>query len=184
MKRYLIPLVLAFMFVNTVSAQVATPSSAGLTPTHPLYFLDKLGEKIVIIFAWSPERKAGLALAHAAERVAEVDEVEAEDPDHESLVDLREALKESLAEVTAILASENLNDDDLDALLEKFDDIREVIKDARDEDEIDEDLDDELEDLDEAFEDEELEIDEEDDSDDDADEGEDEADEDDSEDEE
>ncbi len=43
----------------------------GLTPDHPLYFLDIWGENIGLFFAFSPERKAGKAFSYAQEKLAE-----------------------------------------------------------------------------------------------------------------
>jgi len=43
----------------------------GLTPDSPFYFFDTLGEKIDLLFTFSPEKKAEKALQHAEEKLAE-----------------------------------------------------------------------------------------------------------------
>jgi parvulin-like peptidyl-prolyl isomerase len=55
-----------------VFAQEAELPNPGLTPDSPFYFLDTLGEKIGMFFAFSAEKKAEKALQYAEEKLAEV----------------------------------------------------------------------------------------------------------------
>ena len=49
-----------------------TRKSAGITPDHPLYFLDIAIERISLLLATSPIEKARIGLEHAEERLSEV----------------------------------------------------------------------------------------------------------------
>ncbi len=55
-----------------VFAQGADLPSPGLTPDSPFYFLDTLGEKIGMFFAFSAEKKAEKAMQYAGEKLMEV----------------------------------------------------------------------------------------------------------------
>lgn len=56
------------------SAQMTTPS-AGLVPGNFWYFLDRFTEKVEFFYTFNGESRAKLALEHAQERIAELNEV-------------------------------------------------------------------------------------------------------------
>ncbi|MDI6903845.1 MAG: DUF5667 domain-containing protein [Methanocellales archaeon] len=59
-------------FGGVVFAQEAELPNPGLTPDSPFYFLDTLGEKIVMFFTFGAEKKAERAFKIAEEKLAEV----------------------------------------------------------------------------------------------------------------
>lgn len=95
MKKRLLCFVVALVFVinvtipvlaNEISSSSTSDSisaalpevqlpDAGILPGNPVYFLDKLIEKIVIVFTFSPEKKAERLLGDANERLAEAEEL-------------------------------------------------------------------------------------------------------------
>ncbi len=68
-------LLLTFTLVGNVGAQFDWLPRAGITPDSPLYFLDKMGEKIGMFFAFRAESKVKKALKYAEERLAEAREI-------------------------------------------------------------------------------------------------------------
>ncbi len=69
-KSFLISLLFVPLFVFAQN-QAVLPN-AGLTPSSPFYFLDRLGEALREFFTFNPEGKARLQVEFAAERVAEI----------------------------------------------------------------------------------------------------------------
>lgn len=105
MKKKLLSVLIAFIFMFNLAGPVladttptevtATPvtttqpaTDPGITPDSTFYFLDKLAEKIVLIFTFSPEKKAEVLLEDANERLAEAQA-------------MTDAGKDALAEKTA-----------------------------------------------------------------------------------
>ncbi len=64
-------LVLTSSTVFAQSTEVKLPS-AGLTPSSPLYFLDRFGENFRQFFTFNPEAKAKLQIEFAGERISEI----------------------------------------------------------------------------------------------------------------
>lgn len=71
-KLLLILIVSSFLFGAMAFAQEAELPNPGLTPDSSFYFLDTLGEKIGMFFAFSAKKKAEKALKYAGEKLAEV----------------------------------------------------------------------------------------------------------------
>ena len=70
---FALPIIILSFFLGTITfAQETELPSPGLTPDSPFYFLDTLGEKIGMFFAFGAEKKAGKALKYAEEKLAEV----------------------------------------------------------------------------------------------------------------
>jgi F0F1-type ATP synthase membrane subunit b/b' len=64
-------LVISLLFGGTAYAQDEELPDPGITPDSPFYFLDTLGKKLGLIFAFGDEAKAKQALEYAEERLAE-----------------------------------------------------------------------------------------------------------------
>ncbi len=71
--------ILLFSACFCLSAQAQESESQevepGLTPDHPFYFLDTLGEQLSLFFTFNSEAKAEKALSYAEEKVAELEVV-------------------------------------------------------------------------------------------------------------
>ncbi|HZW83424.1 MAG TPA: DUF5667 domain-containing protein, partial [Candidatus Deferrimicrobium sp.] len=57
--------------VSVTGNEATSTVDAGTLPDSPFYFLDMLFEKVILIFTFSPEKKAQELLANANERLAE-----------------------------------------------------------------------------------------------------------------
>ncbi len=68
-----ISLLLILTFTGKTNAQFDWLKSPGITPDSPFYFLDKMGEKIGMFFAFRTESKVKKALKYAEERLAEAE---------------------------------------------------------------------------------------------------------------
>jgi len=71
-KIFLIPFIVLFLVVGTVSAQTEGLPNAGLTPDRPFYFLDKISETLREFITLNKESKARLHVKFAGERIAEI----------------------------------------------------------------------------------------------------------------
>lgn len=69
--RILAVVLVLFLATTPVLAQENGLPKPGITPDSPFYFLDLLGEKLSMLFAFTAESKAKKALAYAEERLAE-----------------------------------------------------------------------------------------------------------------
>ncbi len=101
----------------------ATLPSAGLTPESPFYFIDKLGEALREFFTFSPEGKARLQIAFAAERVAEIKIVlETKGVDAKGLEVAEARLREHLGEAAEIVIKQKGKGKDVSALAKELND--------------------------------------------------------------
>lgn len=113
----------------------ATLPPAGLTPSSPFYFLDRLGEALQEFFTFSPESKAKLQVKFAAERISEVKIIlelqGALAPGIEIALD---GLHENITKVADILDGEADKGRDVSQLAQdlktQFDDENDALKDA------------------------------------------------------
>ena len=64
-------LVISLLSGGTAYAQEEELPDPGITPDSPFYFLDTLGKKLGLMFAFGDEAKAKKALEYAEERLAE-----------------------------------------------------------------------------------------------------------------
>jgi len=128
----------------TSPADVISSVSAGLTPTSPFYFLDRLGEFIQEIFAFSPDAKVKLKIEFSKERIAEIkvmledgnadsddiDEAQsllADDmEDTQNIIDEEEIDDDSVLEFTALLVYEDETDDGDESDIEDIEDVEDV----------------------------------------------------------
>jgi hypothetical protein len=101
--------VISLLLVSTVilsiglSAKAEDIVKAGLTPDSSFYFLDSLGEKIGMFFAFSQEAKARKALTYAEEKLAEAEEV----GDDEKVKVLKERYEQYMERVRVRLEQNN-----------------------------------------------------------------------------
>lgn len=76
MKQRLMILVFALTVASNISPVLAHTTvelpKPGLTPDHPLYFLDTLTESVGMVFAFSDEAKTKRATTVAGEKIAEI----------------------------------------------------------------------------------------------------------------
>lgn len=86
-----------FLFSGVASAQTNNLPSAGTTPGSPLFFFDRLFEKVDILFTFGEANKARRYLAFAEERLAEA-QVLAEQQDETNTIKATEFYEEQLAE--------------------------------------------------------------------------------------
>ena len=107
-----------------VFAQNGTPlPNAGLTPESPFYFIDKLGEILREFFTFSPEGKARLQIAFAAERVAEIKVVlETKGVDAKGLEIAEARLREHLGEAAEIVIKQKNKGKDVSNLAKELND--------------------------------------------------------------
>ena len=115
-----------------VFAQNGTPlPNAGLTPESPFYFIDKLGEILREFFTFSPEGKARLQIAFAAERVAEIKVVlETKGVDAKGLEIAEARLREHLGEAAEIVIKQKNKGKDVSNLAKELNDDFEESKSA------------------------------------------------------
>ena len=106
-----------------VFAQNGALPSAGLTPESPFYFFDKLGEALREFFAFSPEGRAKLQIAFAAERVAEIKVVlETKGVDAKGLEVAEARLREHLGEAAEIVIKQKNKGKDVSQLAKELND--------------------------------------------------------------
>ncbi|MEK7536820.1 MAG: DUF5667 domain-containing protein [Patescibacteria group bacterium] len=106
-----------------VFAQNGALPNAGLTPESPFYFIDKLGEALREFFAFSPEGKAHLQIAFAAERVAEIKIVlETKGVDAKGLEIAEARLREHLGNVAEIVIKQKNKGKDVSLLAKELND--------------------------------------------------------------
>jgi len=104
MKKYIFVLLL---IPSILFAQTGTPPSAGLTPQSPFYFIDRLGEVLRELVAFSPETKIRLQISFAAERIAEIQiDMEAKDVDAKGLSVAQERLEKHLTKASKLVSKE------------------------------------------------------------------------------
>jgi len=72
MRKAILSIFILFLFFGSGVFAQTELSNPGLTPDSPFYFLDTLGEKIGMFFAFGSEKKAEKALKIAEEKLAEV----------------------------------------------------------------------------------------------------------------
>ncbi|MDO8466622.1 MAG: DUF5667 domain-containing protein [bacterium] len=103
---------------------------AGLTPSNFFYFLDRLGETLREIFAFSPEAKVKLQLSFAAERVAELElELETNGVEAKGLEIARNRLAEHIVRGNEIIHAEIVKGSDMEMISEDFDhDLKELLQ--------------------------------------------------------
>ncbi len=142
MYKYIVVALLGLILGVSAQAQTAEIKvkmevRAGITPASALYFLDRFGEFVQEIFAFSPEAKVKLQIKLAAERVAEVKAVlEAKGVDAKGLdvaLARLEAHKAKAAEVLASMSDQERKAElavDLDADFEEQEDILEQVFEA------------------------------------------------------
>ena len=120
-KIFIISLLIAPVLVF---AQNGTPlPNAGLTPESPFYFIDKLGEILREFFTFSPEGKARLQIAFAAERVAEIKVVlETKGVDAKGLEIAEARLREHLGEAAEIVIKQKNKGKDVSNLAKELND--------------------------------------------------------------
>ncbi len=101
-------LILSILLTPTFAlAQTGTPPSAGLTPQSPFYFLDRLGEVLRELVAFSPETKIRLQVSYAAERIAEIQiEMAAKDVDAKGLGVAQSRLENHLSKASRLVSEE------------------------------------------------------------------------------
>ena len=114
-------------------AQTDTPPSAGLTPQSPFYFLDKLGESLQELLAFSPEAKIRIQIGFAAERIAEIQiDMEAKDVEARGLAIAQERLQSHLAKASKIVTEERGKGNDVseweEALKDEFEVSKQVLE--------------------------------------------------------
>ena len=122
------------LFVFTAGAvfaqnrPVALPS-AGLTPESPLYFLDRFGEGVRQLFAFSPGDRARLQITFAAERIAEIRVIlETRGVEAKGLAVAQSRLHAHLARTAAIVVDLKSKGEDVDALASALNDAIETPK--------------------------------------------------------
>ena len=113
----------SLLFVPSfVFAQTALPN-AGLTPDSPFYFLDTLGETLQEFFTFSPEGKARLNIAFAAERMAEIQVMLAtKGVDAKGLGTAQERLRSQLSDATDIVSKQKSEGKDVSELAKELND--------------------------------------------------------------
>ena len=128
-KIFIISLLIAPVLVF---AQNGTPlPNAGFTPESPFYFIDKLGEILREFFTFSPEGKARLQIAFAAERVAEIKVVlETKGVDAKGLEIAEARLREHLGEAAEIVIKQKNKGKDVSNLAKELNDDFEESKSA------------------------------------------------------
>ncbi len=105
------------------SAKAGGLPKAGLTPESPFYFFDKLGEALREFFTFSPEGKARLQIAFAAERVAEIKIVlETKGVDAKGLEVAEARLREHLGEAAEIVIKQKGKGKDVSAIAKELND--------------------------------------------------------------
>ncbi len=105
-NKYVIALLLAPIFVSAQTA-TNTPPVAGLTPQSPFYFVDRLGEFLQELIAFSPETKIRLQVGFAAERIAEIQiEMQDKDVDAKGLSVAQERLEKHLSKASKLVDEE------------------------------------------------------------------------------
>lgn len=109
----------------------ATLGNPGLTPGDFLYFLDQWGEGLRTFFTLSAEGKARLALEHAQERAAEVQEVvKTRGIDSAEAKEARDGFGKKIAQAASIVAAEKSKGRNVEALAKDIDDELESSKEA------------------------------------------------------
>ncbi len=116
--------IISLLFVPfLVFAQNGALPNAGLTPESPFYFFDKLGEALREFFTFSPEGKARLQIAFAAERVAEIKIVlETKGVDAKGLEVAEARLREHLGEAAEIVIKQKNKGKDVSQLAKELND--------------------------------------------------------------
>ena len=116
--------IVSLLFVPfLVFAQNGALPGAGLTPESSFYFIDKLGEALREFFTFSPEGKAHLQIAFAAERVAEIKIVlETKGVDAKGLEVAEARLREHLGEAAEIVIKQKNKGKDVSQLAKELND--------------------------------------------------------------
>ncbi len=132
MKTLKILAVSVLMMPVLVFGQVATTSTttpeivlpaAGLTPSSPLYFLNRVSEALQEFFTFNPEAKARLELQFAAERIAEIQKMLVDSGATAPGIDVAKArLADNLAKATAAVDSIKNSGKDTSALAKEVSD--------------------------------------------------------------
>ena len=123
-------LILSILLTPTfVLAQTGTPPSAGFTPQSPCYFLDRLGEVLQELIAFSPEAKIRIQVAFAAERIAELRvDMETKDVDANGLIVAQERLESHLSKASKVILEEKKKGKDMSEWEKTLEDEFEVSK--------------------------------------------------------
>lgn len=96
-------------------AQTGSSPSAGLTPQSPFYFLDRLGEVLQELIAFSPDAKIRLQIDFAAERIAEIQiEMKAKDVDARGLEVAQSRLERHLSKASDLIFKEKEKGEDVE----------------------------------------------------------------------
>ncbi|MEK7121638.1 MAG: DUF5667 domain-containing protein [Patescibacteria group bacterium] len=124
--------IVSLLFVPfLVFAQNGALPGAGLTPESPFYFIDKLGEALREFFTFSPEGKAHLQIAFAAERVAEIKIVlETKGVDAKGLEVAEARLRKHLGDAAEIVIKQKNKGKDVSQLAKELNDNFEESKSA------------------------------------------------------
>lgn len=78
-KKIILTLALTLGLASTVNAQeIPNLPDAGITPDSPLYFLDKLGEDMGLMFTFGEEAKLKKQMENLQERLSEVNKLQTE----------------------------------------------------------------------------------------------------------
>lgn len=110
------------VFANGDDSHAPLPNP-GLTPESPFYFLDRLGETIRSIFAFSPEAKARVQIKFAAERIAEINIILENKGVEAKGLDVAQArLASHIANASNILTSEKNKGKEVSALAKEIND--------------------------------------------------------------
>jgi hypothetical protein len=113
-----------FMFAGSTlfaQSQQTVPPLAGLTPESPFYFFDRLGEYLQRFFTFSPEGKARLEIAFAAERVAEIKVIlESKGVQAKGIKLAQNLLNDEIARSAAILVRQKDKGKNIDALAKEL----------------------------------------------------------------
>lgn len=131
MKRFIITGTILALFPFASFAQTATTTSwvviklpaAGLTPVDFFYFLDRFGEEFNDFFTFRVESKAHLALKHAQERAAEIQEmVKTKRVDSPEVEKAHKNFERNLKNAVAVVAQEKIKGNDVSTLSREVDD--------------------------------------------------------------
>ncbi|MBF05232.1 hypothetical protein CL644_00800 [bacterium] len=122
-KIFLIPILSLFLMTGTVSAQVNSLPSAGLTPESTFYFLDRFGENLREFFTFNSKAKAKLQIKFAGERISEISVmVEKKGTEAKGIEKAKTLLLGNVAYAAEIIQEEKTIGKDVSKLAKEIDD--------------------------------------------------------------
>lgn len=143
MKRFIIAGTILALLPFVSFAQTATTTSwvviklpaPGLTPADFFYFMDRFGEEFNDFFTFRAESKARIALKHAQERAAEIQEmVKTKGVDSSEVKKAHKNFEKNLKNAVAAVSQEKVKGNDVSALSkevdDEFEDSKEMLKEA------------------------------------------------------